>query len=126
MYKSIHEVTYLNKRATGSAYEEKAAQELKRQGYTVLDRNFYCKSGEIDIIAKDDGYLCFIEVKYRTDSSEGDPLEAVDVRKVKKICRSALFYMTRFGYPDDTPVRFDVVSILGDEIKVIRNAFDYS
>jgi len=115
----------LNNRAIGSEFEEKAVKELENLGYKIIDRNFYCKAGEIDIIAMDDGYLCFIEVKYRTDSSEGDPLEAVDARKIKRICKSASFYLTRYGYPDDTPVRFDVVAFLGNEVKLIKNAFDY-
>ncbi|MCR5829551.1 MAG: YraN family protein [Lachnospiraceae bacterium] len=115
----------MNNRAIGTVYEIKAAEELIKLGYTIIEKNFYCKGGEIDIIAKDGEYLCFIEVKYRTDNSDGDPLEAVDTRKIKRICKSAVFYMTRYGYPDDTPVRFDVVSILGEEIMVIKNAFDY-
>ena len=115
----------MNNRKTGSLFESKAAQELQRQGYRILHRNFYCKCGEIDIVGMDGEYLCFIEVKYRTDDSEGDPLEAVDMRKIQKICKSAMFYMTRYGYPDDTPVRFDIVTILGNEINVYRNAFDY-
>lgn len=115
----------MNKREIGSVYEEKAAKELKKLGYRIVERNFYCKGGEIDIVARDEEYLCFVEVKYRTDDSEGDPLEAVDIRKIKRVCRSALYYLDRYGYPENTPVRFDVVAILGDEIRVIKNAYDY-
>lgn len=115
----------MNNRAKGAVYEDKAAGELRRLGYNILTKNFYCRGGELDIVATDDEYLCFVEVKYRADTSDGDPLEAVDHTKIKRICRSALFYMNRFGYPEDTPVRFDVVSILGDEISVFKDAFDY-
>ena len=115
----------MNNRAKGAAYEELAARELEKLGYRILTKNFYCKGGELDIVAMDEGYLCFVEVKYRASNSEGDPLEAVDHTKVQRICRSAMFYMNRFGYPEDTPVRFDVVSILGQEISVYKNAFDY-
>ncbi|MCR5521469.1 MAG: YraN family protein [Lachnospiraceae bacterium] len=115
----------MNKREVGTVFEELAAKELKKQGYVIIDHNFFTRGGEIDIIAKDDGYLCFIEVKYRSDDSEGDPLEAVDERKIRRICKSAVFYLIKNGYPDTTPVRFDVVSILGDDIKIIKNAFDY-
>ncbi len=115
----------MNKREIGASYEEIAAIKLQELGYMIIEKNFYCKGGEIDIIAKNEEYLCFIEVKYRSDDSEGDPLEAVDARKIKRICSSALFYMTKNAYPETTPVRFDVVSILGDDIKIIKNAFDY-
>jgi putative endonuclease len=115
----------LNKRAVGTEYEEKAAKKLSMLGYKIIEKNFYCKGGEIDIIARNEGYLCFIEVKYRFDESEGDPLEAVDLRKIKRICKCAVYYLTKNGYAETTPVRFDVVAILGEEIKVIKNAFDY-
>ena len=65
-----------------------------------------------------------MEVKYRENAENGFPEEAVDIRKARKITRSAMFYMTRYGIPEDYPVRFDVVSILGKDITVIKNAFD--
>ena len=114
----------MNKRQVGFEREQEAVDYLSEIGYRVIEKNFYCKSGEIDIIAENEGYLCFIEVKYRENTDNGYPEEAVDLRKAGKITRSAMFYMTRHGYPDDFPVRFDVVAILGDEIKVIKNAFD--
>ena len=95
-----------------------------KQGYRIIERNFYCKAGEVDIIAYDAEYLCFIEVKYRKDLSDGYPEEAVDVRKARRITKSAMFYMNMCRIPASTPCRFDVVSILGDEIRVIKNAFD--
>ena len=54
----------------------------------------------------------------------GLPEEAVDFKKARRITRSAIFYMTRHGIPDDFPVRFDVVAILGKDIKLYKNAFD--
>ncbi len=114
----------MNKRQVGSEGEEKASAFLSDQGYRIVKRNFYCKSGEIDIIAYDGEYLCFIEVKYRKDLSEGYPEEAVDVRKAKRITKCAMSYMNMCGLPDTTPCRFDVVSILGDEVKLIRDAFE--
>ena len=61
----------------GTAYEKMAGEYLKTQGYEILQYNFRCRMGEIDIIAKDHGYLVFIEVKYRRDKSCGHPAEAV-------------------------------------------------
>lgn len=115
---------YLNKRQVGFDKEKAASAYLENSGYRIIQKNFYCKAGEIDIVAEDDGYLCFIEVKYRENAENGFPEEAVDIRKARKITRSAIFYMTRYGIPEDYPVRFDVVSILGKEINVIKNAFD--
>lgn len=115
---------YLNKRQVGFDKENVASDYLERCGYRIIQKNFYCKAGEIDIVAEDDGYLCFVEVKYRENAENGFPEEAVNMLKARKITRSAMFYMTRYGIPDDYPVRFDVVSILGNEITVIKNAFD--
>ena len=78
----------------------------------------------MDIIAYDSEYLCFIEVKYRKDLSDGYPEEAVDAKKAQRITKCALYYMNMCGLPETTPCRFDVVSILGDDIKLIKNAFD--
>ena len=114
----------MNKRQVGFNNEHEAVLFLPNSGYNIHETNFYCKSGEIDIIADDEGYLCFIEVKYRESDANGFPEEAVDYRKAQRITRSAMFYMTRHGIPEDYPVRFDVVAILGKEIKVFKNAFD--
>ena len=67
--------------------------------------------------------LVFTEVKYRSDVSCGSPFEAVDFRKQEKIRRTALFYLCRYGYPENTPCRFDVVGILGDQVELIQDAF---
>ena len=114
----------MNKRQLGFDNEQEAALFLENSGYRILETNFYCRAGEIDIIAENDGYLCFIEVKYRESEANGFPEEAVDIRKARRITRSAIYYMTRHGIPDDHPCRFDVVAILGKNIEVIKNAFE--
>ena len=114
----------MNKRQLGNEQEQRAAHFLKTQGYNILESNFYCRAGEIDLIGTNEGYLCFIEVKYRKDTAEGYPYEAVDIRKAGRITRSALAYMNMKGLPTDTPCRFDVVSILADRFELIKNAFD--
>lgn len=87
--------------------------------------NYRCRNGEIDIIAKDGEYLVFCEVKYRRDLKYGEGLEAVDLKKQRKISMCALYYITEKGM-DRMPVRFDVVSILGDgKVKVVKDAFDF-
>ncbi len=112
-----------NKRKTGAEYEEKAAAWLEKQGMRILERNYRCRQGEIDLIAMDGRYLVFVEVKYRKDLQSGHPAEAVDVKKQKKIARSAMYYCMERKISQDQPYRFDVVSILGDETEHIKDAF---
>lgn len=113
----------VNHRAVGTEYETLACEYLTQQGYQILERNFRCRQGEIDIVAKDSKYLVFIEVKYRRSGQEGDPAEAVDARKQARILRTARYYMTRYHISEDTPCRFDVVAVLGTEIRLIQDAF---
>ena len=113
---------YPSKRATGARYEETAVDFLRQMGYEILERNYRDRLGEIDIVAEEGGYLVFVEVKYRRDMRSGDPAEAVTPRKQQHIRRTAQYYLYshRCG---DVPCRFDVVSILGEEIHWIRDAF---
>ena len=113
-----------NKRDIGKNYEKVAGEYLESLGYKILEYNFYSRSGEIDIIAKHNGYYVFIEVKYRDNEKSGHPFEAVSVSKQRTISKCAFYYLQRYGL-QDVPVRFDVVGILGDEIQVIQNAFDF-
>lgn len=115
-----------NKRKIGADYEKKAAEYLRQQGFLILEQNFYSRWGEIDVIAKDGRYLVFVEVKYRGSTSCGDPLEAVNAKKQKHICRAAFYFCVSHGYPDTTPCRFDVIAISGnDEIVHVRDAFEF-
>lgn len=115
----------MNRRTLGGEYEKKAGAYLIQQGYRILEYNFRCKSGEIDIIAKDGDYLVFVEVKYRKTASSGNPLEAVGRRKQQTVSRAAMFYCLSHGYGTDTPCRFDVIAVLGDELMHVRHAFEY-
>lgn len=112
-----------NKRKIGNEYETKAIEFLKNNGYRIIDRNFYCKQGEIDIIAKNDNYLVFIEVKYRKDMDKGHPVEAIDYKKKNRIIKSAKYYMYKNNIIDGQGIRFDVVAILGENIELIKDAF---
>lgn len=110
---------------TGLYYETLAAAFLEKQGYKILERNFRCPAGEIDLIAKEGEYLCFVEVKYRSERETGTPEEAVDPKKQKRISRAALYYLMKQGLGDTTPCRFDVVGIRPDKIRVTKNAFSF-
>lgn len=114
----------MNNREVGSKYEENASRFLTEQGYSILEKNFRCRMGEIDLIGKSDGYLCFIEVKYRSSREYGFPSEAVDDRKRRRIVKTALSYMNYHKLSTDTACRFDVVVILDHEYTLIKNAFD--
>lgn len=115
----------MNRRAVGTAYEKQAGAYLAEQGYEILEYNFRCRAGEIDIIARDAEYLVFLEVKYRESEECGNPLEAVDRKKQRVISRAAAYYCLTHGYGETTPCRFDVVAILGKRISLIKNAFEY-
>ena len=113
----------MNKRVIGSNYETLAISYMQEQGIQILTRNYRCRQGEIDIVAKEEGYLLFVEVKYRKDLRSGYPAEAVTLAKQRRIYQTARYYLYENHLPENTPVRFDVVAILGKEIQYIRNAF---
>lgn len=98
---------------------------MKQQGYRILQRNFYSRYGEIDIIAREGRYLVFIEVKYRNNTSHGLPQEAVSRKKQRTICKVANYYCLTHGIPENIPCRFDVVAILEEDIILLRDAFEY-
>jgi len=114
----------MNKREVGTKFEQSAADYLEKNGYHILEKNFRCRIGEIDLIAKSEGYLCFIEVKFRSNTHTGFPGEAITPRKMMKITRTAEYFLMINQFPSETACRFDVVVILEDQISVIKNAFD--
>lgn len=114
-----------NQRTVGKEKEKLAAKFLISQGVQILERNFSCKVGEVDLIGRDRGYLVFFEVKYRKDIRCGYPQEAVSKNKRRKIILVSGYYRMLKRYSDNVPIRYDVVSILGDKIRWDRNAFSY-
>lgn len=112
-----------NKRQTGTSYEIKAEEYLIQKGYKILERNFRNRGGEIDIIAKDGEYFCFVEVKYRRTNDYGSPLEAVNYHKQNQIRKVANYYLMKNKLSEWTPCRFDVIAFVGDEMTHIENAF---
>lgn len=113
----------MNKRKLGESKEKEAAEYLKERGMEILEFHFRNRTGEIDLIGKQDGYLVFVEVKYRQNCLKGYPLEAVDFRKQRTICKVADYYRITHGIGENTPIRYDVVGIEGDKITWIPNAF---
>ncbi|MCD8348293.1 MAG: YraN family protein [Lachnospiraceae bacterium] len=113
----------MNKRAVGSAYETRATAHLESLGYRIIARNYRCCMGEIDLIARHQGYLAFVEVKYRSDENSGSAAEAVDFRKQQRIIRVARWYLMEHHISEEQPVRFDVVAFEGKQVHVIQDAF---
>ena len=87
-----------NKRNIGSWGEEIGSDFLQKQGLKIREKNFRCKIGEVDIIAEENEYLVFVEVKYRKDLSHGYPREAVNYYKQKTISKVALWYIKSIIY----------------------------
>lgn len=98
---------------------------LMRSGVNILERNYRCSRGEIDIIGFHRGCLVFYEVKYRNDDRFGTALEGVGSAKQEKICRCADWYLWKHPAEGDVQIRFDVVAVCGKEIQWIQNAFEY-
>ena len=115
----------MGNRELGRIGEQAAAELLQMEGYEILERNYRCQAGEIDLIARDREYLVFCEVKYRRTKSAGSALEAVDTKKQKRLYRCAQQYVAAHKIPD-AAARFDVVAIEGYEVCLIENAFEGS
>ncbi|OGP82480.1 MAG: YraN family protein [Deltaproteobacteria bacterium RBG_16_54_11] len=111
----------------GSRGEDLAVQYLKKRGFKVIERNYHCQWGEIDLIAREKNTLVFIEIKARSSSEYGLPQEAVDRFKQKKLIEVARYYLAERHLTEDIPARFDVVAIhltpAGPQIELIKDAF---
>jgi len=113
----------MNKREVWVKGEEGAKRYLVNKGYKILASNYSTKVGEIDIIASDNGVIVFVEVKARTRTDFGEPIEAVTPMKVKKIVTVAKQYLLSRGLYDSAEVRFDVIECLADSFRHTINAF---
>jgi putative endonuclease len=113
--------------AAGAPGEALACRHLEAQGFAILARNFRCRSGEIDVVARDGEVTVFVEVKDRHGRSHGEGHESVTAGKRRRIVRAARLFAASRGL-SEAPIRFDVVSIDHDEggtrIRHDRGAFD--
>lgn len=115
-------------RETGAEGEKQVVRYLKRHGYSVLETNFHSRFGEIDIIAENGEYLCFVEVKTRSEGSFGTPAEAVGFTKQTKILRTAEYWLMQ--NETELQPRFDVAEVFvgkngkPEKINFIESAFD--
>ena len=109
----------------GKIGEQKACKYLKIKGYYILERNFKCKMGEIDIIAKDKNEIVFVEVKTRTSFKYGMPSEAINYNKREHIYRVARYYILKNNLVNDA-IRFDAIEVIvGNKFYIhhIKEAF---
>ena len=117
----------MDSRKIGALGEVAAVRFLRAKGYDIVTGNFQTRLGEIDIIAQNKHYLCFVEVKTRGEGMLYTPREAVGYTKRQKIIATAKQYLML--YPTKKQPRFDVVEVYTkngtvDKIKLIPNAFD--
>jgi putative endonuclease len=112
---------------TGKTGEDIAAAFLKKKRYKIIERNYKCVFGEVDIVARDMNDIVFIEVKSRKSKDFGEPEDAVTLNKQRKISKVALNYL-KDRHLDDRDARFDVIAIKlsteGSIVKHIKNAFE--
>ncbi len=115
--------------STGEHYEKRAACLLEEAGLIVLERNFRCKTGEIDIICSDGPGLVFVEVRYRQNPRFASAAASVTLAKQRKLIRTAEYYLQRRGWLNQRPCRFDVLAfsstrdLRADGIQWLKSAF---
>ncbi len=112
---------------TGKLGEELAVQYLKREGYRIVETNYRCPFGEVDVVAREGGGIVFVEVKSRRSDQYGAPQTAVGKKKQETISKIAQYYLKE-KHLQNCPARFDVVAVRimpgGSRIELIRNAFE--
>ena len=121
----------MDRRKIGQHYEELAGRYLEQRGLQLIERNYNCRYGEIDLVMLDGDFLCFIEVKFRKNGLFGGSAYSLPIGKQQKIARSAQDFISRHRRYRDHPMRFDAV-LLEDgpqatdhpSVNWIRNAFD--
>jgi len=113
----------VNKRAYGNAGEQAACDYLSGKGWKIIDRNVRMGRNEIDIIAEKKKTIAFIEVKRRSSTVYGQPAEAVNAEKQRRIVQAAALYMESHCL-ENAKLRFDVIEVLPGEIRHIEAAFD--
>ena len=118
------------KKMRGDWGENLVAEYLRKRGFEIVASQFRCRLGEIDLIARKDGVLCFVEVKTRADTTFGLPREAVGPKKQRRIRAAAAYYLAMHVL--DCPVRFDVAEVYTEEspgelrgrVEYLEAAFD--
>lgn len=117
----------MDKRLLGEFGEIISSRYLREHGYKILSAHYSCRLGEIDLIAEDKKYICFIEVKTRSENMKYAPADAVDKAKQQRVIATSGFFLK--DYKVNRQPRFDIIEVYfnGDEpekINHIENAFE--
>jgi putative endonuclease len=113
----------VNRRSQGQQAENTACAFLQQHGLTLIEKNYRCRSGEIDLVMRDGRQLVFVEVRYRRSLTYGGPIESIDYRKRLKLIATARHYLVARKVRSAT--RFDVVGISADkQVRWIPNAVE--
>ena len=111
-----------SQRLSGKKAEDAACSFLQRNGLSLIQRNYHCRHGEIDLIMQDSETLVFVEVRYRSSTKYGSAAESVDGNKQRKLVFTANHYLQK--NPTNKPSRFDVIALSPQqEPEWITNAF---
>lgn len=115
------------KRQIGEQAEAAACKFLRKKGLHLLERNYHCRLGEIDLIMADGEYIVFIEVRYRSQLNYGTPQESVNFAKQRRIVNTAMNYLKRKGLSTQSAMRFDIVAVTKEKQQMafnwVKNAF---
>ena len=111
-----------NKQRQGLQWEQAALAHLQRHGLVLVEANFECKGGEIDLVMRDGDTLVFVEVRQRVSMTHGGAAASITPAKIRRLVRAAQFYLMRL--PDTPPCRFDVVAIDGGKLEWLQNAIE--
>ena len=111
------------KQAQGQAWEQVACRHLEQHGLQLIEANFTCKGGEIDLVMRDGAALVFVEVRQRADKHHGGAAASITPAKQARLTVAAQVYLMR--YRAVPPCRFDVVAIDGDQLDWLRNAIGF-
>jgi putative endonuclease len=111
-----------DKQRQGQQHEQAALAWLQRHGLALVEANFQCKGGEIDLVMRDGDTLVFVEVRQRISTAQGGAAASITPAKIRRLVRAAQFYLMRFSEPP--PCRFDVVAIDAGRLEWLRNVIE--
>jgi putative endonuclease len=110
------------KQEQGQRWEQVAQRHLEHHGLRLVEANFRCKGGEIDLVMRDGAELVFVEVRQRAGAGHGGAAASITHAKIRRLVRAAQFYLMRF--PHTPPCRFDVIAIDPGRLEWLRNAIE--
>jgi putative endonuclease len=110
------------KQEQGRHWEQVAQAHLERHGLRLVEANFRCKAGEIDLVMRDGAALVFVEVRQRADRRHGGAAASITPAKLRRLARAAQYFLLRF--PHTPPCRFDVVAIDDGKLAWFRNVLE--